>query len=110
MVDQIQESMRQLSDDLNKLRSSVEMTATVYRTQTESINSLKTSIYSNSNNINNLSKALSKADESQRKATAAGISYGKFVSENSTQLNLTRAGFAETAAALVDGFTKGEIH
>tara|TARA_R100001460_G_scaffold10430_1_gene24696 strand:+ start:6179 stop:7840 length:1662 start_codon:yes stop_codon:yes gene_type:complete len=107
MVDQIQESMRQLSDDLNKLRSSVEMTATVYRTQTESINSLKTSIYSNSNNINNLSKALSKADESQRKATAAGISYGKFVSENSTQLKLTRAGFAETAAALVDGFTKG---
>jgi hypothetical protein len=101
------QNLQQLSEDLNKLRGSLDMASQIYKTQEQSFNSFRQSLYANSNNLNNLTTAMNKADAAQRKATAAGISYGKFVTENSAQLELTRAGFAETAAALVDGFTKG---
>ena len=101
------QNLQQLSEDLNKLRGSTDLAAKVYKTQSAALAGLKDTLASNSNIVGKFTEAINKADRSQRSATAAGISYSKFVSQNSEQLKLTRAGFAETAAALVDGFTKG---
>ena len=101
----------ELNEQINGLNSQMtvaqQISKVTYKANTDAVIALRDGIITNNTVVGRFTAAVNKADSAQRKATAAGISYGKLVDQNTQQLRSSNAGFAEMAASLVDGFTKG---